>query len=804
MDHGGVLVRLRGVRFRYPGATAWALNGVDFDLRRGEWVLVSGPTGCGKSTLLHCLQGLIPGEIPGELEGEVLWADGQGSRDGGLEGMTGRGGGKGGAARNRPRPCYAAGLVFQNFEDQIIAGTVEEEVAFGLERLGLGSAEREERIGEALVSAGLEDCRGRPVTALSGGQRQRLVVAGILAMRPSLLLLDEPLSQMDEEGVERFLAMLDRVRRERACSIVCVEHRLERIGRFATRGVWMAEGRVIGESAGPVQGDSSFISRAGRSAARSAPAASGREHMSSAPVVLRVEGVAFAYHPGRPVLRGVALEVRRGEVVALMGGNGSGKSTLLHVLGGLLRPQAGRVLWDGRPLDEVRRADPGFAGLLLQNPDLMLLESTVEREIVTGAGRTGRGRGDPAAARLILPDMEALADRPPLALSRGQRLRVALAGVLARRPRLLLLDEPTTGQDWEAVDALMSAVRQAGVEAVIFCTHEREAAERYADRVVRMEEIGSAPVPMGGGASALAPERVTSPEGPAGREPASDWLERLDPRLKVFLILAVSLLAILGDGFVYLLALCALGAGLVLASPLRRDGGWRVIGAMSALLVWGTALGQGFFYQELPRRALLTLIPPIQIAGVGFEGIVLYADGLLYGLKQSLRLLAMAWAGAALCRATPAPQIVGALRWLRLPFGASLLMVVALRFFPQVVEEIRQVRLARRLKGRGRGGWNPAGHFADSLKMMRPVFANLLRRSHTLGLSLAVRGFHPDAGEAPRAMLRLRAGEWAVLLGVGAVLGAVATVRLLYLCYVNGLYYAPALRPLYAFVRAWL
>lgn len=450
-QNSSIIVSLHQVKFRYPGAAAWALDGVDFTLRRGEWVLLTGPTGCGKSTLLHALQGLIPCELPGELEGELKWH-------------------KDGSNTNQSLgPQFHAGLLFQNFEDQIIAETVDEELAFGLDSLGVPDAEKQERMNQALESAGLAECRGRRVAELSGGQRQRLVAASILAMRPAVLLLDEPLSQMDDAAVENFLALVDKERRERGMTVVMVEHRLHRAMDYVTRCVMMADGKIVVDDA-----DLSEISK---SEPQSVPPQF--SNSDNAPPVLEVRNLSYSYGT-LPVLENVCLNFRENEVVALLGPNGCGKSTLLHAVAGLLKPGAGEILWRGQSLPKAMKQQPGLVGLMLQNPDLMLIESTVRREI--GADQPScPGRFD-----AILPAWRDLLERPPQALSRGQRLAVALLSALTREPSVLLLDEPTTGQDWATIERMMAHLRSRN-RLSIFTTHERRAAEMFADRIIWME-----------------------------------------------------------------------------------------------------------------------------------------------------------------------------------------------------------------------------------------------------------------------------------------------------------------------------
>lgn len=497
------IVEVENVTFTYKSRPRPTLRGVRFSLEAGEFALLTGPSGCGKSTALKLLNGLIPHESGGALTGSI--------RIGGID--------------TRCAPVAAlsrqVGLVFQSPEDQIFAATVYDEVAFVLENMGLEAAEVAARVAEALAAVDLTGLEQRSIHALSGGQKQRLAVAAVLAARPRVLALDEPISQLDPVNAQRLLELLVTLNERHGIAVLLVEHRLHEALRVAKRVLIMSEGELVwdGPAAEALAAPEVFLryglrlpqtvdicrrlqiplrrddnAEAARLiAARYAPLSAGappvrEEARSLAPRSIEAERLVYAYESGAPPsLCGVDFAARRGEIVALMGTNGAGKSTLLQQIAGVLRPGAGRVAAFGAG---GKRAVVGF---VMQNPDFMLFSRTVEEELLFGPTHLGldlpaaRGACPGLLAQLALEGLEA---EFPLALSRGQRLRVALASVLSCAPDVLLLDEPTTGQDISRIEDILALVSAyaAGGGTVLFCTHDTEVAASLAHRVVLMKE----------------------------------------------------------------------------------------------------------------------------------------------------------------------------------------------------------------------------------------------------------------------------------------------------------------------------
>lgn len=495
------MIEARDLSLTYHGAEEKTLDRIGLRVGKGEFLLISGPTGCGKSTLLNCLNGVLQHESSASLEGTVC-LDGHDLREMELTAI-----------------CRRIGVVFQNPDSQICTATPETEIAFGLENLALERASMQERVAKALELTGLEDCRHQPSTTLSGGQKQRLMIACALALKPELLLLDEPISQLDPEGAREILDVVRDLKQRHELAVVMVEHRLEETVQLADRIVLMNEGRIvldkerddalvdlstIRELGLNVPHLPDLFERLGRAERplrpEDAPCLELRPHSAGDPeadgpgnpcdsggpageLMCEIDGLRFGYpHAGTPVFDGLDLRLCKGQRVAIMGSNGAGKSTLLHLLAGLLDHVSGSVRWaDGNR--------PGV-GLLLQVPDLMLFCETVRDEVAFAPRHL---RVSPNELERVIDEvleqtgLGALSERAPFALSRGQRLRTAMASILSKKPSVLLLDEPTTGQDREQVDRMMSQLEEA-FDLVVFCTHDVDTAARHATRVVLLDD----------------------------------------------------------------------------------------------------------------------------------------------------------------------------------------------------------------------------------------------------------------------------------------------------------------------------
>jgi energy-coupling factor transport system ATP-binding protein len=436
------LARTERLTFTYPDAAVPALRDVSVEVGAGELVAVFGASGSGKSTLLRAFAGLVPHFHGGRFEGRVEVA---------------------GSDTRTVRPAELVGTVasvFQDPEEQVVLTRVEREVAFGLENVGVAPEDILSRAREALAAVGAEHLALRPVAELSGGELQRVCLASALALRPQLLLLDEPTSQLDPDGAEAFLELVTELR----IGVLVAEQRPRRVLEHADRVLFLEHGRVLldappaeaGAWLGEHRPDWLGLAQSGEAA-------------DCGDVVCRLRQVRFAYDPGKTVVAGVDVELRRGEIVALAGPNGSGKTTLAKLAAGLLDPDAGSVERFGR------------SAMLLQDPGRYCVRERVDEEVALGA--------DDRSARSALEEvgLHGLEARHPRDLSSGERERLALASVLATRPDLLVLDEPTRGVDPSRKADLAAMLRRdAPGRATLVVTHDDEFANAVADRTVAL------------------------------------------------------------------------------------------------------------------------------------------------------------------------------------------------------------------------------------------------------------------------------------------------------------------------------
>ena len=443
------IARTENLSFAYPASTEPALRDVSAGLAPGQVTLVLGRSGSGKSTLLRAFAGLVPHFHGGRFSGRVEVA---------------------GLDTRRHGPARLAGTVatlFQDPEGQVVFTRVLNEVAFGLENVGTPPQEIEARALEALESVGAEHLSGRLVTELSGGELQRVCLAATLALEPRLLLLDEPTSQLDPEAAEALLELAVRLARDRGTTVLLSEQRPALPLTLCDRVLFLEDGHL--EFDGPVdqarawleEHHSSFVSAGGDVGVH-------LRHFGE--VACRLDRVSYAYQDHLLVVDGASLELRRGEIVALVGRNGSGKTTLAKIAAGLLEPLSGRVERRGR------------ATYLSQDPGRYVLRERADEEVAVGVG------GDLAAASRTLAavGLAGYESRHPRDLSSGERERLALAAVLAPDPDLLVLDEPTRGVDPERKHELAALLKANTERATLVVTHDRAFARAVADRIVSL------------------------------------------------------------------------------------------------------------------------------------------------------------------------------------------------------------------------------------------------------------------------------------------------------------------------------
>lgn len=479
-------IRARGWGWRHAGRSRDAVAGLDLDISAGERVLLLGPSGAGKSTLLAALAGVLGGADEGDETGELGVA---GAHPSMLRGV--------------------AGLMLQDPQANTILPRVGDDVAFGCENLAVPRDEIWRRVGHALEAVGLDLPLDRSTAQLSGGQRQRLALAGIIAMRPGLLLLDEPTANLDPDGVLEVRDAVARVAAETGATLVVVEHRVEAWLDVVDRVVVLEPGGGVSADGTP---DRVLGSNADRLAAAGVwvPGHSIEidRNPSPAQTLLTTEGLAVGHRPPRrrrrrdplpePVASGIDVTLRAGESTVVTGPNGAGKSTFALTLAGLLEPLAGRVVASGT-LAAGAAAEPRRwrstqlltrIGTVFQQPEHQFVSATVRGELEVGPRAAGRSKQEAAAIAEKLMEslrLTGLASANPFTLSGGEQRRLSVATILATGPRVLVLDEPTFGQDrttWREVVQLISGLVDAG-STVVSVSHDPDVVRILGDQVLQ-------------------------------------------------------------------------------------------------------------------------------------------------------------------------------------------------------------------------------------------------------------------------------------------------------------------------------
>lgn len=514
------VIELKDVSYSYPNSGKASLKNVSFAVKKGSFVAIMGCNGAGKTTLNLCLNGLIPQLLEGDLAGDITIAN-KDIRMCRVQDMAGH-----------------IGLVLDDPEAQIFGRTVLEDTSFGPVNLSLPVEEIYRRAGKALHMVRLNGYEQRGTSQLSGGEKQRLAIAGILAMQPEILVLDEPASELDPVGIMEIYQTIDNLRLQKELTILVTEHNCEEIvgradevivlngGEIVWKGVpaelfrnvpllgalgirpltvsligweffqkgWIAFDEIPLDVPSAEKMVRNILTKQNlRLMLNSGPPPAGQPD-TKAPALLRVINLNYQYIPDNIVLKNISLTIREGEFVALIGPNGSGKTTLAKHFNGLLKPAGGDITVNGvntRKFPQLSRV----VGYVFQNPDHQIFSVTVEKELEYGLKNFGFDNAEikrRVDRVLNLTGLEQRRNDHPLSLGRGERQIVAVASILALEPKILVIDEPTTGLDWAGIQKMMALIEHLhnNGTTIIMISHDMEIVAKYAQRVIVMKDGG--------------------------------------------------------------------------------------------------------------------------------------------------------------------------------------------------------------------------------------------------------------------------------------------------------------------------
>ena len=751
-EGAGARVCARGWGWRHAGRKNAALSDVDLDIAPGERVLVLGPSGSGKSTLMGGLAGLLGGAEEGEATG-TLTVDGVAPAE----------------ARGR------VGLLMQDPEAQVVLARVGDDVAFGMENLGVAREEIWPRVENSLEAVGLSVPLDHSTTELSGGQKQRLALASILAMGPGLLLLDEPTANLDPSGVAEVCAAVETVVERTGATVVVVEHRVDVWASLVDRVIVVADGAIAAD--GPLR---EVLAQQGEAlrergiwlpgddvAAEVGPAPEVPPASSEATPIARVTDLTIGYDASAPVRSGIDLMIERGVSTCIVGANGAGKSTFALTLAGLLPPLEGAVEVEtsdgtrGDPYEWSSKQLLGRMSMVFQEPEYQFLAATVAEELAIGPRAAGMSEEE--IAPLVDEHLEALgltqlARANPMTLSGGEKRRLSVATALISAPELLILDEPTFGQDrgtWLGLVRLLRAALERGV-TLVSITHDPAFVAAMGQCVIDLGQVGTR------GATPADPtdEAGAAPAGNVrdrGTKPgARGLLARTNPVARV--------LALLVATTPLLITIDPVSAGVALALEL-------------ALMPLSGVSARSFFMKATP----LLLAAPL-----GALSMLLYASpgGTVYwqfgpaaisdhsmwlALGIGLRMCAIVMPAIALLdRIDPTDMGDGLAQILHLPARPVLAALAGARMTSLMAADWKALERARRARGVG-----DASRIRSFLRGSFSLLVFALRRSGKLATTMEARGFGAAGKRTWARVSRLRAAD-AVLMVVAIALPAIA------------------------------
>lgn len=482
INNGNTPINIKDLSFRYQSRVQPAIQHLSFSVNPGEVLLLAGSSGCGKTTLMRCINGLIPNAYQGDISGDITLF------------------GQSVFQMEMAEISQTVGTILQDPERQILGTYVLNDVAFGLESLGMPRDEIINRVDQALDRMGILHLRDRETFGTSGGEKQKIALAGVLAMKPKILLLDEPLASLDPASAHEALLIFRQLADE-GLSVMIVEHRVEDVLAIQPeRVIYMDEGVISYE------GDRVGLLQAVDYTRIKLPAEVVLERAQSDPPpqfqpvlvkeqiqleeLVKFDHVHFRYGEDLPyVLEDINFKINKGDVIAILGHNGSGKTTMVKHALGLLKPSQGHVYLEGSDTRKITVATAAKSvGYVFQSPTQMLFAPTVADELAFGPKNLGMAKDEVQKNiewAIETVNLQEELDSPPLALSFGQQKRISIAAVLSMHSRILMMDEPTAGQDYWNYRTFMDAILQMpGFDAIIFITHDLDLALIYANRIL--------------------------------------------------------------------------------------------------------------------------------------------------------------------------------------------------------------------------------------------------------------------------------------------------------------------------------
>lgn len=768
---------LRSVRFSYDGGRSWILDDVNLRIAAGERICLIGRNGSGKSTLARLLAGLVaPDSGSVQLAGYGVF-DENGSQPAQYR-----------TARRR------IGAVFQNPMDQIVTTVVSDDVAFGPENLAFKRSQITEQVDSSLASVDMRDFANANPSRMSGGQQQRVAMAGILAMAPKMVVLDEPTAMLDSEASMDVMQTLDALQHQ-GVTIVHVTHKPQELSD-ADRILELTGGHLRETSR------SDAIALLSTDEATEQHAHEQIERLTeSTPAVLETESVqgdpgpavSFTHvsyrYPQSSVdaIHDLSLTINRGKTIAIMGRNGSGKSTLTKLMAALRKPTNGTITVDGvGNLSKLSKRDRkrlrSTLGLVMQRPEQQLFASTVEQDVAYGPRNLGLSEDEVAhrvETSLKLLGLDRFANRSPFSLSGGQQRLAAIAGIIACQPQILVLDEPCAGLDAEAtirIEELIGTLRQKGV-TIVLITHSRGQAYRLADQIVTLDGAASRTVRLDDGSQTVSQtgtasinsadnaqdtQTATTHRGsPQTSQPEtsvpSSRLGRLDPRVKL-----LSFLALMFSSF-------AMGSPQELVLGAIMIIGLIVLGRISPLQLLSKTRGFLIIFIILGIFNMLFVRSGDTLVSV--FGLPITTDGAISAILSICRLTLVILLGAILLETTTPTTLTDGFDSMLSPFKrfglhsqeTALVMSLALRFVPTLSDEAKTVVEAQAVRAGSIETGSPRARIRAAAAIIVPVFAGAIRHADNLALALDVRCYEEGIERTHWHQLKLNKRDLAFL-----------------------------------------